>query len=125
MIKYNLAPYPRNLYIELFSEESMSNIINKFHTINNEEIIREDFGNYAAAVLRVINKKTKEFGYVAVFRPESMSISHIAHESYHIADFILEDLDLQYNYNSANEHIAYLVGYVAGLIDKGLKRIIK
>jgi len=125
MIKYNLEPYPRVLYVELLSDESISNIIDKFLTVNYEEIDISEFDNYAAGVIKVIHKKTRKFGYIAVFKPEAMNISDISHEAYHVADAILEDVGLEYNLNSANEHIAYLVGYVAGLIDKGLKRIIK
>ena len=125
MIKYNLELYPRAIYVEILSEESKTDIINKFYTINGDDIDFSEFNNYSAGVLRVIKKSTKELAYIAVFKPENISISNIAHEAYHIADALLEDTGMEYNYNSGNEHIAYLVGYVASLIDKGLKRLIK
>lgn len=125
MIKYNLELYPRVLYVEIISNESINDIINKFYTINGDDIDFSEFNNYNAGVLRVIKKSTKELAYIAVFKPENISISNIAHEAYHIADALLEDTGMEYNYNSGNEHIAYLVGYVASLIDKGLKRLMK
>ena len=125
MIKYNLELYPRAIYVEILSEESKTDIINKFYTINGDDIDFSDFNNYSAGVLRVIKKSTKELAYIAVFKPENISISNIAHEAYHVADALLEDTGMEYNYNSGNEHIAYLVGYVASLIDKGLKRLMK
>ena len=125
MIKYNLEPYPRELYVEILSEESKKNIINKFYTVNGENINPEEFNNYAAGVIRVINKKTQNYGYVVVFRPNNINISNISHEAYHLADALLEDTGMEYNYNSGNEHIAYLVGYIADLIQKSLNRIMK
>lgn len=125
MIKYNLEPYPRELYVEILSEESKKNIINKFYTVNGENINPEEFNNYAAGVIRVINKKTQNYGYVVVFRPNNINISSISHEAYHLADALLEDTGMEYNYNSGNEHIAYLVGYIADLIQKSLNRIMK
>ena len=125
MIKYSLEPYPRELYVDILSEESKKNIINKFYTVNGENINPEEFNNYAAGVIRVIDKKTQNYGYVVVFRPNNINISSISHEAYHVADVISEDVGLEYNYNSGNEHIAYLVGYIADLIQKSLSRIIK
>lgn len=125
MIKYNLELYPRAIYVEILSEESKTDIINKFYTINGENIDREEFDDYAAGVIRVIHKKTQEYGYIVIFRPNNINISNISHEAYHLADVISEDVGLEYAFNSGNEHIAYLVGYVASLIDKGLKRLIK
>jgi hypothetical protein len=125
MIKYSLEPYPRELYVDILSDESKKNIINKFYTVNGENINPEEFNNYAAGVIRVINKKTQNYGYVVVFRPTSINISNISHEAYHVADVISEDVGLEYCINSGNEHIAYLVGHIAHLIDKGLKRLIK
>ena len=125
MIKYSLEPYPRELYVDILSEESKKNIINKFYTVNGENIKPEEFNNYAAGVIRVIDKKTQNYGYVVVFRPNNINISSISHEAYHVADVISEDVGLEYNYNSGNEHIAYLVGYIADLIQKSLSRIIK
>lgn len=125
MIKYNLEPYPRELYVDILSEESKKNIINKFYTVNGENINPEEFNNYAAGVIRVINKKTQNYGYVVVFRPNNINISSISHEAYHLADALLEDTGMEYNYNSGNEHIAYLVGYIADLIQKSLNRIMK
>lgn len=125
MIKYNLELYPRAIYVEILSEESKTDIINKFYTINGDNIDREEFDDYAAGVIRVIHKKTQEYGYIVIFRPNNINISNISHEAYHVADALLEDTGMEYNYNSGNEHIAYLVGYVASLIDKALKRLIK
>ena len=125
MIKYNLELYPRAIYVEILSEESKNDIINKFYTINGDDIDFSEFNNYSAGVLRVIKKSTKELAYIVVFKPENISISNIAHEAYHVADALLEDTGMEYNYNSGNEHIAYLVGHIAHLIEKGLKGLIK
>ena len=125
MIKYSLEPYPRELYVDILSDESKKNIINKFYTVNGENINPEEFNNYAAGVIRVIDKKTQNYGYVVVFRPNNINISSISHEAYHVADALLEDTGMEYNYNSGNEHIAYLVGYIADLIQKSLSRIMK
>ncbi len=65
----------------------------------------------------------------AVFIPATengtVSIRLAAHEAYHVADFVKEWVEMEYKYNSANEHIAYLVGHVCECIATAADKLTK
>ena len=68
-------------------------------------------------------------GLFAVFVPASDSgdvdIRLLAHEAYHVTDWLMEYTELEYKYNSGNEHVAYLVGHISGLIYDAAKALAK
>ena len=59
-----------------------------------------------------------EDGGLDVFVPldldGSLSVVDLAHEAFHAADFIADNVGLVYSPGSANEHMAYLVGSIVG-----------
>ena len=59
-----------------------------------------------------------EDGSLDVFVPldldGSLSVVDLAHEAFHAADFIADNVGLVYSPGSANEHMAYLVGSIVG-----------
>jgi hypothetical protein len=61
--------------------------------------------------------------YFAVYIPASergmVNIRTAAHEAYHVADFVMERVGMEYKHNSCNEHVAYLVGYVCECLADG------
>lgn len=61
--------------------------------------------------------------YFAVYLPASdkgmVNIRTAAHEAYHVADFVMEHVGMDYKYNSGNEHVAYLVGHVCECLADG------
>jgi len=71
----------------------------------------------------------RDNGLFAVFIPASddgaVSIRTSAHESYHVADFLLEHVWMEYKRNSGNEHVAYLVGHVCECIHDAAKALAK
>ena len=54
-----------------------------------------------------------DIDYINDIGTGSNVVNVIAHESYHAADMLRTFLDLTYNGDADNEHIAYLVGYIA------------
>lgn len=53
------------------------------------------------------------------------SIPVVAHEAYHIADFIADKVGLEYTHGTCNEHIAYLVGSAVKRILIQLEKVVK
>lgn len=78
-----------------------------------EKAIGEDVTGMEAATYR-------NNGAFAVFIPASdegrVNIRSAAHEAYHVADWVLEHVEMEYKHNSGNEHVAYLVGHVCECI---------
>lgn len=66
-------------------------------------------------------------GLFAVFIPAdecgAVSVRSAAHEAYHVADFLLEHVWMEYKHNSSNEHVAYLVGHVCERIVESAKAL--
>ena len=53
------------------------------------------------------------------------SITTVAHEAFHIADFIADKVGLEYTHGTCNEHIAYLVGSAVKHILNQLEKVVK
>lgn len=47
---------------------------------------------------------------------DAIDVSDCAHEAYHAADFIFDRCGIDYNPESGNEHMAYLVGWIVNKI---------
>lgn len=43
-----------------------------------------------------------------------LDMTDCAHESFHIADLMLDMVGMEYQHESGNEHVAYLVGWAMG-----------
>ena len=71
----------------------------------------------------------RDNGLFAVFIPADESgcvnIRLAAHEAYHVADFLLEHVWMEYKHNSGNEHVADLVGHVCERIVEAAKALTK
>lgn len=45
-----------------------------------------------------------------------LDMTDCAHESFHVADFILDSKGMEYCHETGNEHMAYLIGWVMGCV---------
>lgn len=67
--------------------------------------------------------------YFAVLIPASdrgtVNIRTAAHEAYHVTDFVMELVGMEYKYNSGNEHVAYLVGHVCECLAEAADKLTK
>ena len=93
-------------------------------------IDRTAFEKYSGADSTGAGAATYRKGTVfAVFIPATekgtVSIRSAAHEAYHVADFLLEHVWMEYKHNSGNEHVAYLVGHVCERIVDAAKALAK
>lgn len=84
-------------------------------------IDREAFEKYTGESTTGMGAATyRNNGLFTVFIPAdengNVSIRSAGHEAYHVADFLLEEVWMEYKHNSGNEHIAYLVGHVCECI---------
>lgn len=94
--QFNLTPYPCTLRVYIDKAAF-------------EKAIGEDVTGMGAATYR-------NNGAFAVFIPATeggtVNIRSAAHEAYHVADWVLEHVEMEYKHNSGNEHVAYLVGHI-------------
>ena len=93
-------------------------------------IDRTAFEKYSGADSTGMGAATyRNDGLFAVFIPADESggvnIRLAAHEAYHVADFLLEHVWMEYKHNSGNEHVAYLVGHVCERIVEAAKALTK
>lgn len=86
---------------------------------------RDDFleDNYYGVTCAVKDKNGREVVLVYFIDKESAHISTIAHESFHAADFMMDTLGIVFNKDCENEHVAYLIGWIARCIDNTLKEL--
>lgn len=107
--QFDLSPYPCTLRVYIDKAAF-------------EKAIGEDVTGMGAATFR-------DNGLFAVFIPAdeygAVSVRSAAHEAYHVADFLLEHVWMEYKHNSANEHVAYLVGHVCERIVDAAKALAK
>lgn len=57
MKEYNLTPYPRKLWVEILSEETINKVIKDFVFTDNTKITKDNFEVGGASTKDVINKK--------------------------------------------------------------------
>lgn len=116
----DLVIYPRKIWIVY--GWTKADISQEFLRHRNGEIYpMESLDNkeaFAAVYPRIARKSTGKYGILIAFASEKeITISNIAHEAYHAADHISDELGLCVSENTGNEHIAYLVGYIANAIN--------
>lgn len=63
--------------------------------------------------------------FIPVEEDGYFSIPTVAHEAFHIADFIADKVGLEYTHGTCNEHIAYLVGSAVKHILQQLEKVVK
>lgn len=78
-------------------------------------------GNYDGVTCDVKDDKGKSVVLVYFIDGESANLSTVAHEAFHAADFMMDTLGMVFNKDCQNEHVAYLIGWIARCIDKTLK----
>ena len=107
--QFNLDPYPCSLRVYIDRTEF-------------DKAFGVDSAGMGAATYR-------DGGMMAVFIPAddsgNVSIKSAAHEAYHVADFVKEHVEMEYKYNSGNEHIAYLVGHACECIATAADKLTK
>lgn len=86
---------------------------------------RKEFleGNYDGVTCDVRDRNGNNAVLVYFIDKESVNISTIAHESFHAADFMMDTLGIVFNKDCENEHVAYLIGWIARCIDNTLKEL--
>lgn len=84
---------------------------------------RNDFlsGNIEGITCDVKDDDGKSVVLVYFADKESANISTIAHEAFHAADFMMDTLGIVFNKDCQNEHVAYLIGWIARCIENTLK----
>lgn len=69
----------------------------------------------------VYHGEGEDEGYFMIFVENPDDYDLVAHEAYHAASRISDYLGMVATPNTSNEHIAYLVGFIAGKIHELLK----
>ena len=125
MQEYNLEIYPRTLWIELVSKESVKSLSEVFYNSDETPLETEIILTSKGSTHRVTRKRDQMYGYLVTFNPDCLLNDTIAHEMYHVADGIGDELGLMYNKDSGNEHYAYLLGYLVRKCDDFIKTLEK
>lgn len=111
--------YPRRLWVATSWEDAKDKFASDYE-------IKESEGNFATTYPRVKHKGNRRLGVLIVFNigeneGGSAIVGTIAHESVHAANFIFDDLGIQYDLVN-DEHAAYTVGWVAKCCWKALQK---
>lgn len=53
---------------------------------------------------------------------ESDLINTIAHECFHLADYVVDFLSMDFERGRSNEHVAYMVGFASGKVYENYKK---
>lgn len=113
--KFSNSIYPTDIVVVITNNETA--IKNRFLDRDGDEIelpIQCD-----ALVANVTERDTRERCELIVFRKkEYMTIATIAHEAFHAMQNIAEKVGLQCYDDSCNEHMAYLIGWIADCCDQ-------
>lgn len=128
MKEYELIPYPRKLWVEIMSDETLEKIIEEFeYNIDDEDeriIKKNHFNQKGASTCNVENKDTGMFGVIVLFSPAKFEAKTFAHEAFLVVDFLVDSLGLDYVKNTGNEHIAYMIEHVVSLFEDYFNEVI-
>jgi len=118
--------YPRNLWVAVGSV-SIETIKDQFEVSKGLSRDYEDTAHKCGGIaMKVVQLNTRFQGILMIIKKKSATVSTIAHESVHIADYIFEEIGAySQDFNELNEQYAYLVGWAADCIDKALKNKFK
>lgn len=121
--EFDLCPYPLKLWI--VARSTADDINGRFTCYNDrnakvvEDAEDDDRKSYLAFVSNVVDSETYDIGLLVVLNDEEdIDAGTIAHGSFHVADKVRQHVGLEFSLDGDNEHIAYLIGYVARCIEK-------
>lgn len=119
MIKVvDLVPYPRKLF--LVKKESRDKVEERF-TINNSLFSEIDNPNNTMITFStVVEKDTKDLGFLVYFGNTKVSYRTFCHEAVHVAIDLFRDIREDVTYE-CQEPFAYLVEYIFECIRKFYK----
>ena len=110
-----LVIYPRIIWITYGWKTK--DVEKEFEPAKGYTFSEDDDGAAATTYQRVVKLSTNKYGILINFASKAgMTISAIAHEAFHAADDLCDELGMCNSENTGNEHIAYLVGHIADLI---------
>ena len=110
-----LVIYPRRVWITYGWKTK--DIEKEFEPAKGYSFSGGDDGVVATTYQRVTKLSTGKYGILINFASKaSMTMNSIAHEAFHAADSLCDELGMCNSENTGNEHIAYLVGHIADLI---------
>ncbi len=112
--QWSMIPYPRKLWV--VKTKNPIELAETFYDSECEELsLTQTFEKINAFVMKAVHKETREMGYiVCIIR--KMTVATCCHESFHVCDFLCDDIGLETSAGGSNEHYAYLIGWVADKI---------
>ena len=112
--EYSLSPYPKKLWVVKDKGFNPSDVFLKRDgsviDYNNDERDRA-----RASVYPVMHKETGYYGFLVLIYCR-LNVSDVSHEAFHVADGVFDDCGVMLTENTGNEHMAYLIGYIAGCL---------
>lgn len=111
--EFDVHVYPHKIWVAISKTcEELNGIFayieNGYHY--DLDFSKFEFENkYDAVTIKVLDKKTKSFGVLIVFKPNQLIPTTIAHESSHATGYILQHLCIDMD---CGEATAYLLEYV-------------
>ena len=109
-----LVIYPRRIWITYGWKAK--DIEKEFEPAKGYIFSGDDDNAAATTYQRIIKLSTDKCGILINFASKAdMTINAIAHEAFHAADDLCDELRIHNSENTGNEHIAYLVGHIADL----------
>ena len=119
--------YPCKLWVSV--RPTFEEVSGAFYALNdnNERMEVSDsqwkMDHFVVARTHAVSSRTDGWigVYVGVNKPKMMTAKFIAHESCHCADFICESFGITSRKFDDGEAYAYLVGWIAGCIEKTIK----
>lgn len=109
--KFEQPIYPIGLYITVSDDNSC--VMDRFESIDGEDLGLPD-SNWDAFAVECVEKSDDCICVVICFREHDlMTVKNISHESFHASDKICDLLGIELQENGINEHVAYLIGWIA------------
>lgn len=112
MTEYYLNIYPRYLWLELISEDSIKELNENYKTYDGDPLDESFINNSDACTCLISTKDDKKCGCLILFNSDKLTPDIIAHEVFHVADAIGDEVGLTYVRHTGNEHYAYLISYL-------------
>lgn len=117
LYRFDLEIYPRILFVLIGMDDKA--VKEYFSNINVDDLqpLPSDTSD-ACTYQFVRERETRNLGALVVFKSRKcMDIKTITHESFHVLDAFVKDLDLDHD-GTNNEHLAYLLGWIASKIEE-------
>ena len=89
---------------------------------HKEIVVNESALGVTIRAYRIDKENNKEYPYALIVFPSKPSVATIAHEAYHAATALLENIHV-YASAASEEVFAYLIGYISDCIDKTVQKI--